>query len=175
MRAIKSLADVQIILKEILDWKDNQISKAKDQRGLQIKNAGDATDPTDFVTLRQLQNATGKKKISGTVIQQTFEGGTGGGGTSGPPGPPGPQGPKGDKGDPGTSAASNAILETPSGTLNSSNTSFTLSHIPIPGTLILQLNGVTQAKDIEIILSGSTITYLFAPKATDWHIAQYFY
>ena len=57
MRAINSLADVQIVLKELLDWKTTQISKAKDQRGLQIKNAGDATDPTDLVTLRQLKPA----------------------------------------------------------------------------------------------------------------------
>ena len=55
MRTINSLADAQIVLRELLDWKDTQISKAKDQRGLQIKNAGDATDPTDLVTLRQLK------------------------------------------------------------------------------------------------------------------------
>ena len=58
MRAISSLTDAQIVLKELLDWKDTQISKAKDQRGLQIKNAGDATDPTDLVTLRQLKPAS---------------------------------------------------------------------------------------------------------------------
>jgi hypothetical protein len=65
MRAINSLSDAQIVLKELLDWKDTQISKAKDQRGLQIKNAGDATDPTDLVTLRQLKPATIaiKKKV----------------------------------------------------------------------------------------------------------------
>lgn len=58
MRTINSLSDAQIVLKELLDWKDTQISKAKDQRGLQIKNAGDATDPTDLVTLRQLKPAS---------------------------------------------------------------------------------------------------------------------
>jgi hypothetical protein len=58
VRAINSLTDAQIVLKELLDWKDTQISKAKDQRGLQIKNAGDATDPTDLVTLRQLKPAS---------------------------------------------------------------------------------------------------------------------
>src|SRR5674476_1019605 len=58
MRTINSLTDAQIVLKELLDWKDTQISKAKDQRGLQIKNAGDATDPTDLVTLRQLKPAS---------------------------------------------------------------------------------------------------------------------
>jgi hypothetical protein len=65
VRAINSLTDAQIVLKELLDWKDTQISKAKDQRGLQIKNAGDATDPTDLVTLRQLKPASLfiKKKV----------------------------------------------------------------------------------------------------------------
>jgi hypothetical protein len=58
VRAINNLSDAQIVLKELLDWKDTQISKAKDQRGLQIKNAGDATDPTDLVTLRQLKPAS---------------------------------------------------------------------------------------------------------------------
>jgi hypothetical protein len=66
MRVINSLSDAQIVLKELLDWKDNQISKAKDQRGLQIKNAGDATDPADLVTLRQLKDffPNIKKKIA---------------------------------------------------------------------------------------------------------------
>src|ERR1035437_2366249 len=73
MRAINSLSDAQIVLKELLDWKDTQISKAKDQRGLQIKNAGDATDPTDLVTPRQLKPATVaiKKKID---FQARFSG-----------------------------------------------------------------------------------------------------
>jgi hypothetical protein len=58
MRTINNLTDVQIVLKELCTWKDNQISKAKDQRGLQIKNAGDATDPADLVTLSQLKAAS---------------------------------------------------------------------------------------------------------------------
>ena len=175
MRAIKSLADVQIILKEILDWKDNQISKAKDQRGLQIKNAGDATDPTDFVTLRQLESAFPPgSKVKGTQIITRIVNDNGNGG-SGSPGPPGPKGDKGDKGDPGTSAVSNAAEEIPSGTLNSTNKNFTLVHIPITNTLILQLNGVTQQINSDFVLSGSTITYIAPPKATDWHVAQYFY
>ncbi len=171
MRIVKSLADVQIVLKELLDWKDTQISKAKDQRGHQIKNAGDATQDSDLVTLRQLREATGIKKVGDTTsVSQTF---TGGGG--GIPGPPGPAGPPGPQGIPGTSAAANIVQEIPTGTLNSTNTTFTLSQIPLTGSLILQLNGVTQAPGIEFLLSGSTITYLFAPKASDWHLVQYFY
>ncbi len=67
MRSVKSLSDVQIVLREILDWKDTQLSKAKDQRGLQIKNAGDATAPTDLVTLRQLEDKL--KSAKSTVVQ----------------------------------------------------------------------------------------------------------
>ncbi len=85
MRAIKSLSDVQIVLKEILDWKDTQLSKAKDQRGHQIKNAGDATEPTDLVTLRQLEDKI--KTTKPAVIQEIQQAvssspGTGGGGTT---------------------------------------------------------------------------------------------
>ncbi len=172
MRIINKLSDVQIVLKELLDWKDTQISKAKDQRGHQIKNAGDATQDSDLVTLRQLKEATGAAKNGNTtLVSQTFTGGSGGG----IPGPPGPAGPPGPQGIPGTSAAANIVQEIPTGTLNSTNTTFTLSHIPLTGSLILQLNGVTQMPGVEFILSGSTITYIFAPKATDWHIAQYLY
>jgi hypothetical protein len=74
VRAINSLADVQIVLKELLDWKTTQISKAKDQRGLQIKNAGDATDPTDLVTLRQLKPAS-VAVSQPAVATATFSGG----------------------------------------------------------------------------------------------------
>ena len=82
MRTIRNLADVQIVLKELLDWKETLLSKAKDQRGHQIKNAGDATDPQDLVTLRQLQKLLDEIKggVSKTVVQQTFQGGSGGGG-----------------------------------------------------------------------------------------------
>ena len=172
MRRINNLTDVQIVLKEILDWKDTQLSKAKDQRGHQIKNAGDATEPADLVTLRQLRDAfPPTSKIAGTtVLQTTFAGGTGGG--IGPAGPPGPQGPQGI---PGTSAVANVGSETPAGSLNASNKNFTLSNLPLSGTLILQLNGVTQRVDRDFTLSVFTITYLFAPKANDWHFASYFY
>src|SRR6266705_3548309 len=108
MRAITSLADVQIVLRELLDWKDNQISKAKDQRGHQIKNAGDATDPQDLVTLEQLQSATGTKLKGTTVVTRVT---TTGGSGSGIPGPTGPVGPQGPQGIPGTSAATQAITE----------------------------------------------------------------
>ncbi len=63
MRAITSLQDVQIVLKDILDWQDKRDTKALDQHGLQIKNAGDATDGGDLVTLKQLRDGLAKGKI----------------------------------------------------------------------------------------------------------------
>jgi hypothetical protein len=78
MRQINNLQDAQIVLKELTDWKDNQISKAKDQRGLQIKNAGDATDPTDLVTLRQLKQGSStsvRKQAAPTAAGGTVPGG----------------------------------------------------------------------------------------------------
>ncbi len=164
MRAINNLVDVQIVLRELLDKKDRDLSKSKDQRGLQIKNAGDATDPQDLVTLRQLDDIITRKITNTTIVNKAAA--TGGG--VGPTGPPGPQGP------PGPSGVANAVQETPSGVLNSSNVTFTLTYIPISGSLILQLNGVTQLFPEDATLVGSTITYLVAPKATDWHQANYF-
>ena len=172
MRTINNLQDVQIVLKELLDKKDRDLSKAKDQRGHQIKNGGDATDPQDFVTLRQLESAFPPgSKVSGTKIITRIDTGGGGGGT-GPTGPPGPTGPQGP---PGPAGIANAVQETPSGTLNSVNKTFSLAHIPVTNTLILQLNGVTQLIAADYTLSGLTVVYLVAPKATDWHLANYFY
>src|SRR5882757_7015766 len=117
MRSIANLDDVQIILKELLDKKDRDLSKAKDQRGHQIKNGGDATDPQDFVTLRQLESAFPPgSKVKGTaVITKTTSGGGSGVGPAGPQGETGPQGP------PGASGIANAAQEVPTGTLNSVN------------------------------------------------------
>jgi len=55
--------------------------------------------------------------------------------------------------------------ETPSGTIDGSNTTFTLAHSPSPAaSLILQLNGMVQAPGgVDYTLSGSTITFASAP------------
>lgn len=54
--------------------------------------------------------------------------------------------------------------ETPSGTINSSNTVFTLANSPSPATsLILHLNGQILTQGVEYTLSGSTITFATAP------------
>lgn len=54
MRAIKSLDDVQTVLKDLDNFKSRMESQVWDLHGRQIKNGGLATDPNDFVLLRQL-------------------------------------------------------------------------------------------------------------------------
>lgn len=60
MRQVNSLADVNIVLRELLDWKAQMQTKSQDQSGLQIKNLGKATDPGDAVTLAQVQEMIDK-------------------------------------------------------------------------------------------------------------------
>ena len=79
----------------------------------------------------------------------------------------------------GTGKISTAIpawlRETPSGTMNGSNVTFTLSHTPLANSLTLYLNGVEQISGTNYSIVGSTITYTVAPKATDLMLAQYAY
>lgn len=67
----------------------------------------------------------------------------------------------------GLSTGSNvsyADLETPSGTINGSNTTFTLTHTPNPSvSLQLYENGIMQRAGVDYTLSGSTITMTQAP------------
>lgn len=55
MRAIKSLADVQIVLNQLLNWQSNRDSKDWDFHGLRIKNASASVDPSDYVVRSELQ------------------------------------------------------------------------------------------------------------------------
>lgn len=57
------------------------------------------------------------------------------------------------------------FTETPSGSVNGSNTDFTLSHTPTANTLHLYLNGVFQTPGVDYNLSGTTITFITAPDA----------
>lgn len=56
MREVKTLDDARIVIKELAQWKDRISSKNQDFKGLKIQNAGDATEPQDYVTLKQLVN-----------------------------------------------------------------------------------------------------------------------
>lgn len=66
------------------------------------------------------------------------------------------------------------VNETPSGTINGSNTVFTLAGTPSSGKLILFLNGVYQKPTTDYTLSGNTITMVTAPaSATPGLVAHY--
>lgn len=67
--------------------------------------------------------------------------------------------------------------ETPSGTVNGVNVSFTLAHTPLSGTLSLYLNGLEQEAGAgnDYTISGSTITFTNAPVSGDKVRADYWY
>ena len=71
------------------------------------------------------------------------------------------------------SATSHVTEETPSGTINGSNTSFTLANAPISGTLKLYLNGQRLTYTTDFTLSGTTITMVTAPITNDILRADY--
>jgi hypothetical protein len=66
----------------------------------------------------------------------------------------------------GSSDQIHVFNETPSGSVNGSNATFTLAFTPIAGTLQLFLNGVlqTEGADNDYVLSGTTITFNAAPE-----------
>lgn len=63
-----------------------------------------------------------------------------------------------------------SVPAAPVGTLDGTNTVFTLSSANL---LMLVLNGVVQQPLVDFTLTGSTITYSVAPRVDDWHIAFY--
>ena len=65
--------------------------------------------------------------------------------------------------------ASFVTRETPSGSINGSNTAFTLANTPIAGTEEVYLNGILQdpGAGADYTISGNAITYLTAPISGD--------
>jgi hypothetical protein len=65
--------------------------------------------------------------------------------------------------------ASFVVRETPSGSINGSNTTFTLANTPTSGTEQVYLNGILQEPGAgnDYTISGATITYLTAPATGD--------
>jgi hypothetical protein len=61
------------------------------------------------------------------------------------------------------------VRETPSGTVNGSNTAFTLANTPLSGTEQVFLNGMLQEPGAgnDYTISGTSITYLSAPASGD--------
>ena len=63
--------------------------------------------------------------------------------------------------------------ETPSGSINSSNVTFTLANTPVTGSVQLYLNGLRQRLTTDFTMSGGTITMTTAPTTGDNLIADY--
>ena len=65
--------------------------------------------------------------------------------------------------------------ETPSGSINGSNTSFTIANTPTAGTVKLYLNGVRQKSGAgnDYTITTNTITMTTAPISGDVLIANY--
>lgn len=76
----------------------------------------------------------------------------------------------------GVTGGTNVIRETPSGTVNGSNVTFTLAHTPTSGTEHLYLNGLLQeAGGEDYSISSATITFTTAPVSGDRIRASYTY
>ena len=66
--------------------------------------------------------------------------------------------------------------ETPTGSINDSNTSFTLANSPSPAaSLILVLQGRVMLRGTEYTLSGANITFTDPPLTGQWLRASYRY
>lgn len=64
--------------------------------------------------------------------------------------------------------------ETPSGSINGSNTAFTLANTPTAGSEHIYLNGVLQLPGaVDYSISGAAITMVAAPETGDWLRASY--
>lgn len=71
-------------------------------------------------------------------------------------------------------ATSNFVTaEIPSGSINSSNTAFTLANAPTSGTVKIFRNGLRQIAGTDYTISGTAITYLYAPTTGDSLIIDY--
>lgn len=74
----------------------------------------------------------------------------------------------------GGGSGNNAYAETPSGSIDGTNTSFTLAHAPNPSTaLMYYLNGLLLKQGVDYTLSSTAITMTAAPLSGD--VPQAFY
>lgn len=76
---------------------------------------------------------------------------------------------------PGLSSSNFVTRETPSGSINGSNTAFTLANTPIAGSEMLFLNGVLQEPGAgnDYTISGASITMLTAPLTGEKLVVTY--
>jgi hypothetical protein len=77
-------------------------------------------------------------------------------------------------GAPAALTSSNFVFgEVPSGTVNSSNVTFTLANTPTSGTVRIFQNGLRDKITIDYTISGSTITFTTAPSTGDLLLIDY--
>jgi hypothetical protein len=85
MRIVKSFDDVNIVIKPIQDFISLFTTKDADRRRLRLKNCGDAIDPQDYVTLKQLQQNAPGTPVTDTYFTVVFSfGGVPAGGSAAP-------------------------------------------------------------------------------------------
>jgi hypothetical protein len=66
--------------------------------------------------------------------------------------------------------------EIPSGTINGSNTAFTVVNAPNPSTSIrIYVNGVRLRPTTDYTISGTSLTMVWVPQTGDWLYADYRY
>lgn len=73
MRVVKSFADCNIVFRELLDFKNKLETKATDNHGLQIKNVGAGTDPSDVATVSQLTKIAATASTDEPVYTQVWQ------------------------------------------------------------------------------------------------------
>lgn len=67
------------------------------------------------------------------------------------------------------------VQEVPSGTINGSNTAFTIGYAPMESeVLMVFLNGLLQRQGTDYTFSGTTITFAVAPASNSTLDAFYF-
>lgn len=73
----------------------------------------------------------------------------------------------------GASSGSFVDSEVPSGSVNSSNVTFTLANTPIAGSVKLYQNGIRLKVTTDYSISGVTITFVTAPTTGDLLLTDY--
>lgn len=74
MRRIETLADAQIVLRELLDFKTKIENSGLDLHGLRVRNAGAAERSGDYVTYEQLQDVLTKINDLDTALSKLKDG-----------------------------------------------------------------------------------------------------
>lgn len=62
MRNVKNLKDVQIVLNEILNWKQNMETNELDMKKRRIRNLAPALEDSDAINLAQVKELISKSK-----------------------------------------------------------------------------------------------------------------